>query len=177
MRAYTHGGWAHRHRVSTTFMTRKNSKFFLCSWQDSNPRTLDLQFIALTSEPTRHPGLRIYNVTLPLEMSRIATRSFLWDTATFPNGGSIYRFWLFNETSFSSLLYIRKKYTWYTHTKQFISVVSQCLKQATLQWRIYIMMNALFGGFWKRHLLVSGTLHCYTDFKTRGPILIFLVSF
>ena len=29
MRAYTHGGWAHRQRVSTTFLTRKNSQLFL----------------------------------------------------------------------------------------------------------------------------------------------------
>ena len=27
MRVYTHGGWAHRRWVSTTFLTRKNSKF------------------------------------------------------------------------------------------------------------------------------------------------------
>ena len=33
----------------------KNSKFFLCSWRDSNPRPLDLQSNALTTEPTRHP--------------------------------------------------------------------------------------------------------------------------
>ena len=29
MRAYAHGGWAHRQRDSTTFLTRKN--VFLCS--------------------------------------------------------------------------------------------------------------------------------------------------
>ena len=31
---YTHGGWAHRQRVSTTFLTRKISHtFWLCSWR------------------------------------------------------------------------------------------------------------------------------------------------
>ena len=40
MRAYiyTHGGWVHRQRVSKSFLTRRNSKFFLCSWLGSNPR-------------------------------------------------------------------------------------------------------------------------------------------
>ena len=34
MRACTHGGWAHRLRVSTMFLTLKNShKFVLCSWR------------------------------------------------------------------------------------------------------------------------------------------------
>ena len=46
--AHTHGGWAHWQRVSTTFMTRKNShKFFLCSWRDSNLGPLDLESDAL----------------------------------------------------------------------------------------------------------------------------------
>ena len=57
LRAYTHGGWAHRQQVSTTFLTRK--KFFLCSWRDSNPWPLDLQSNALTTEPTRHPVIKI----------------------------------------------------------------------------------------------------------------------
>ena len=54
MRAHTHKGWAHRQRVSTTFLSRK-TLFFLCSWRDSNPRPLDLRFNALTTEPTHHP--------------------------------------------------------------------------------------------------------------------------
>ena len=34
---YIQGGWAHPQRVSTTFLTRRNShKFFLCSWRGSN---------------------------------------------------------------------------------------------------------------------------------------------
>ena len=53
-----------------------------------------------------------------------------WGTANFPKGMPYYRFWLFKEISFSSLFYIRK-YTSYMHRK-FISVISKCLKQATL---------------------------------------------
>ena len=53
MRAYTHE--AHRQRVSTTFLTRKNS-VFLVSWRNSNPAPLGSQSNALTTEPTRHPG-------------------------------------------------------------------------------------------------------------------------
>ena len=42
-------------------------------------------------------------VILPTEMSHIATRSF-FGYNHFPKGGAIiYRFWLFNEISFSSL--------------------------------------------------------------------------
>ena len=41
MHAYTQGGWAHWQRVSTALENFgnlwKNSKFFFCSWQDSNP--------------------------------------------------------------------------------------------------------------------------------------------
>ena len=51
MRAYTHRGWAHRQQVGTTFLIHINLKFFLCSWQDLNPRPLDLQSNALTTEP------------------------------------------------------------------------------------------------------------------------------
>ena len=57
MHVYTHWGWAHRQRVSITFLTRKNSKFFLCSRRDSNPRPLDLLSNALSTEPTCHPQL------------------------------------------------------------------------------------------------------------------------
>ena len=49
MRAYTHGGWAHRW-VSTTFSTRKNSHtFFLCSGG-----SVDLVSDALPPEPPPH---------------------------------------------------------------------------------------------------------------------------
>ena len=48
MRAFTHGGWAHR-RVSTTILTRKNS----CSGQDSNPRPFD-------------PNLTLYQLSHPV---------------------------------------------------------------------------------------------------------------
>ena len=33
---YTHGSWAHRQRVSTTFLTQKTHNFFLCFWRGSN---------------------------------------------------------------------------------------------------------------------------------------------
>ena len=46
------------------------------------------------------------HVTLPPEMSHIATRSLL-GYSHFPKGGAMYRFWLFNEIGFSSLFYIR----------------------------------------------------------------------
>ena len=51
---YTHTrGVGHTgQRVSTTFLTRKNSKFCLCSWRDSNHRPLSN---AVTTEPSRHP--------------------------------------------------------------------------------------------------------------------------
>ena len=56
---YTHGGWAHRQWVSTTFLTRKKShKFFLCSWRGSNLGSwnpLDLEAVALPIEPPCHP--------------------------------------------------------------------------------------------------------------------------
>ena len=45
MRAYAHRGWAHR-RVSTTCLTWKNSKIFLCSWHD-RVRTSDLWILSL----------------------------------------------------------------------------------------------------------------------------------
>ena len=51
---YTHGGWVHRQRVSTTFLTRKNPhKFILCSWRDSNRGPLDLESEALPLPPPR----------------------------------------------------------------------------------------------------------------------------
>ena len=58
MRAYTHGVWAHRQRVSTTFLTRKYAhKCFLCSWRGRglNSGSLDLEFNALPIEPPRPP--------------------------------------------------------------------------------------------------------------------------
>ena len=38
LRAYTHGGWLQRQRVSTSFLPlkKKLTTFFLCSWRDSN---------------------------------------------------------------------------------------------------------------------------------------------
>ena len=65
MRAYTHGGWAHRQLIST-FLTRKNSTFFLCSWRDSNPRPLDLQPNALTTEPEYNGFIFFHSVCFDL---------------------------------------------------------------------------------------------------------------
>ena len=79
MRAYTHGGGMGHKQIASLFSSwmvcsyrmfstalvnsesaqpfclGKNSKFFVCSWQDSNPRPLDLQSNALTTGTTRHP--------------------------------------------------------------------------------------------------------------------------
>ena len=60
------GGWAHQQQVSTTFLTRKNSQFFLCSWWDLNPQPLDLQSNALTTEPTHHPEPILILYQLPI---------------------------------------------------------------------------------------------------------------
>ena len=55
MRAYTHGDWAHRQRVSTTFFySEKPHNFFLCFWRGSNLGSLDLESDALPIEPPRH---------------------------------------------------------------------------------------------------------------------------
>ena len=70
-------------------------------------------------------------VTLPPEMSRIAAWSLLGYSQISQRGCHTIDFGFSNEISFSSLFYIRK-YTSYTHRK-FISVISKCLKQATLQ--------------------------------------------
>ena len=58
MRAYTHGGWAHRQWVSTTFwLGEKTHKLFLFSWQSSNIGSSDLESDALPLEPPRHPDM------------------------------------------------------------------------------------------------------------------------
>ena len=57
---------------------------------------------------------KVYYVILPPEMSHMATRSFL-GYSHFPKGGAIYRFRLFNEISFSSLFYVRKRHLLHTH--------------------------------------------------------------
>ena len=49
----THRGWAHRQRVSTTFLTQENSqKRFLCSWWCSNLGPLDLESLCSTNWAT-----------------------------------------------------------------------------------------------------------------------------
>ena len=65
--AYTHGGWVHRQRVSTTFLTWKNSQ--ICSCAPDGIRTsvlkLDLEADALPlpTEPPRRPHTP-YNIKL-----------------------------------------------------------------------------------------------------------------
>ena len=55
MRAHTHGGWAHRQQVSTTFLTWKHShKFSLWSWWGSNLRLSNIESNALSTEPPHH---------------------------------------------------------------------------------------------------------------------------
>ena len=83
LREYTHRGWAHWQRVSTTFLTKKNSEFFLCSWRDSNPQPLDLQSNALTTEPTRHPhecskSNAWKSVCVPYLLNRWTFRDQIW---------------------------------------------------------------------------------------------------
>ena len=46
-------------------------------------------------------------VTLPPKMSHIATRS-LFGYSHFPKAGAMYRCWLFNGVSLSSLFYVRQ---------------------------------------------------------------------
>ena len=53
---YTHGGWAHRQRVSTTFLTRTKITFAFCSSRDWNLGPLDLESDFLPIEPSRHPN-------------------------------------------------------------------------------------------------------------------------
>ena len=56
-RVYTHKGWAHWKRDSTTFLTKKNPhKLFLCSWRrwGSNLGSLGLESDALPTEPPHH---------------------------------------------------------------------------------------------------------------------------
>ena len=54
MRAYTHEGWAHRQRVSTTFLTRKNSQIFLVLLAGFEPRSIGSRVRRSTTEPPRH---------------------------------------------------------------------------------------------------------------------------
>ena len=51
MHAYTHGGWAHRQRISTTFLIQKNSHKYLGAPDgDSNLGSLDLEYDALPGD-------------------------------------------------------------------------------------------------------------------------------
>ena len=65
LHAYTHGGWAHRQRVSAIFLTRTNLNFCCVrSWRDSNPRPLGHPVCAptpvhVTGTVHRVRGLRV----------------------------------------------------------------------------------------------------------------------
>ena len=55
MRAYTHGGWAHRQRVSITFFYSEKLTNFLALLAGFEPViSLDLQSDGLLTEPPRH---------------------------------------------------------------------------------------------------------------------------
>ena len=51
--AYTHGGWAHRQRVSTICLTRKNSQLFSCA--PDGIRTIVLWTLSPTLYQLSHP--------------------------------------------------------------------------------------------------------------------------
>ena len=55
IRAYTHWGWAHRQRVSTTLWLGKTHKCRVCSWRGWNLGSLDLESDALPIEPPSQP--------------------------------------------------------------------------------------------------------------------------
>ena len=65
MRACTHGGLAHRLRVSTTFLTEKLSPFFSCAPDAGGDRTFDPLDLWISnptlyqlSHPVVHVGVR-----------------------------------------------------------------------------------------------------------------------
>ena len=113
--------------------------------------------------------LRRY-VTLPPGMSHIATSS-LFGYSHFSKGGAIYRFWLFNEISFSSFLH--QKIHLLNTQKVYVSLVSVQNKQP---FNKGYMMKTLFGDFSKWYFLVLATQHCH-NFRTSGPILKMFASF
>ena len=57
--------------------------------------------------------------------------NIFWGYSQFRKEGAILSIWAFQRNQFLHFFYIRK-YPSYTHTK-FISVISKCLKQATLR--------------------------------------------
>ena len=79
-----------------------------------------------------HCVYMITHVTLPPEMSRIATRSLLRYSQWISQRGCHVSILAFQRNQFSPGFSTSEKYTCYTH-KTFIGVISMCLKQATLQ--------------------------------------------
>ena len=61
MRAFTHGCWAHRQRVSTTILTRKNSQICLVLRTGFEPSTFGFESYTLPIEPPRHPYIILYS--------------------------------------------------------------------------------------------------------------------
>ena len=55
VRAYTHGGWAHRQWVSTTFLTQKNSQIFLVLLTGFEPRSFGSRVQRSTNWATPSP--------------------------------------------------------------------------------------------------------------------------
>ena len=53
----------------TDRQTHRHTHTHTCSWRDLNPRPLDLQSNARTTEPTRHPT--VYNIIIFIFISRI----------------------------------------------------------------------------------------------------------
>ena len=93
MRVYTHGGWEHRQRISTTFLTRKNSqirkKTNSCS--PDGIRTfvlLDLESDALPTEPSGFEPSSFWTLSptpLPTEPSGFEPSSFwTWSPTPLP---------------------------------------------------------------------------------------------
>ena len=68
MPAYTHRSWAHRQRVSTTFLTWKNShKFFLCSWWGLNSGHWFNKILSPTLYQLSHPTIPVCTSNFHLE--------------------------------------------------------------------------------------------------------------
>ena len=72
---YTHGGWAQRQWVSTTWLTREKNliKFFLCSWRDSNLGLWNVKSDALPMEAPCQPAVR-----------RSSAKCLVWATLIIP---------------------------------------------------------------------------------------------
>ena len=66
MCARTHGGWAHRQRVSTTYFWLGRIQKEMYSWRDSYLSPLDLESDTLPIEPPSHPNTKHFDYHLYL---------------------------------------------------------------------------------------------------------------